>query len=514
MSFTEIDPERCLMGAVALDPERVIPLCQRGGITPGSIESPILRVIFETALEMHSAKSAIDPFSIADTAKKNGKNIPLDELTACIDQCPTAAHAEYYIGAVTDKALGRELKAMAFDVMKGVQEGIGSKHVYDELVKRIKKAEQHAYCGNEWVNLEKITEEVEKEWMLCSEERLVKKNLKFINGVPLPWECLNRVYVGLKPGLHILAARPGEGKTATLVNFSEFWDQIGLKHVIVSIDMEASQMFRRFGSSGARTSLPKLDWGARREEIEKTTKKMRDIARRGNLMITEADRVDRIVSAIGEAVHRTGAKIAAIDYLQVVNGQDDARRMMERKEEVARVVREIKACAVRKLKIPIFLLCQMNREYSKDAMKNEERKPTLTDLGDSGEIERAAASVALLHVDKPTQDAWELCPPVDLAYGFDYLASTLRPLWYIVAKQQNGSKKDVPFIMYPNYFMLRPGNYGATKCEVEVEGTKRKVFRNYPFFERVRDDWRILPEDAHLEKRGILGPREFSCKQE
>lgn len=506
------DPERCLAGAVILDGERVVPVCQRGGITAVSFESPILRTVWETVQALHDSKLAIDPFSVMDHARKAGTPIPADELQACIDSCPTSAHAEYYVAAVSDKTLGRSLRGIANDILKGIDAGEGSQMVFNNLMKKIKGAEKAAYCGNEWVDLSKLAEDVEREWMLCHEERIVKKNLKFINGVPLPWECLNRVYTGLKPGLHVLAARPGEGKTMTAVNFSEFWDEIGLPHVVVSIDMPAVQFFKRYGCSGARTSLPKLDWGARMDEIDKTVKKMKEIAARGNLLMTEADRIDRIVSVMCEAVHRKNARIAVIDYLQIVDGQDDERRRMERRDEVGRVVRALKSAANKKLNIPVLLLCQLSRDVAKDGLKNEDRMPTLTDLGDSGEIERAASSVTLLHVDKPTLEMWELCPPVDLAYGYDYLAETLRPLWYIIEKQQNGAKKKVPFIMYPNYFMLRPAHYGATRVEVEVPGTKRKVMRNYDFFTRVRDDWRVLPEDAHLEKKGICGPRDFASK--
>lgn len=505
----EEDPERCLIGAAILNAERVVPLGIRAGICARNFENACLRDAWETMQAMYGEKVQIDPFSVTDFAKRGGKALPSEEVEACINACPTAAHAEYYIDAVRDRTLGRELRAIATEVMRGVGEGNGSQMVFDTLLKKIKSVESAAYCGNEWVNLEALTEEIEQEWQVCGEERLVKKNLGYINGVPLPWECLNRVYVGLKPGLHILAARPGEGKTTALVNCSEFWDEIGMKHAVVSIDMPASQLFRRYGCSSARTSLPKLDWGARTEEIERTTKKMREIARRGNMLLTEADRIDRIVSALCEAVHRSKARIGVIDYLQIVDGTEEGRRSMERRDEIGKVVRALKAQANKHLKIPIVLLCQLNRDVAKEGLKDENRMPTLTDLGDSGEIERAASSVTLLHVDKPTQAQWDLVPPVDLAYGYDYLAKTLRPLWWIVAKQQNGARKDIPFIMYPNYFMLRPGDYSAKKVEEEVPNTKRKVMRNYAFFQRVRDDWRVLKEDAHLEKKGILGPRAF-----
>lgn len=498
------DAEVCLCGSFMNDPEKVIPICIRGGVSEATFVSEECRRLWASAKDLHGRKQPVDVFTVKDNAERMGKPVPVEFLQRCLDETPTAAHAEYYLQVVNEGVLGREIRDILNEGFKGLASGGGAQKVYGDLVKRIHKAEGKAYGGNAWVNLENEADKIEAEWMLVHDERLVKKNLKFINGVPLPWDIMNRLYTGMKEGLHIWAARPSQGKTALAVNACEFWDQIGMKHAVVSIDMSAGNLFKRFASSVARVSLPKLEWGARMDQIDAAMKVLRGIAKRGNLLLTEEYGIERLKSVICEAVHRHGARVILVDYLQVVDGQTDGRRTLQRNEEVGMVVRTLKELS-KQLHVPIILLCQLSREVS----KAEDRKPRLDDLGDSGEIERAAASVAFLHVDQKTQDLWRECPPIDLAYGYDYLAPYLRPVFFILSKNQNGSTGELPFVLYPHYFMFRPGDPYAKAVREQVPNTKREELRDWPRFSRICDDWRTLPEDEHLRKKGILGPRVY-----
>lgn len=85
-----------------------------------------------------------------------------------------------------------------------------------------------------------------------------------------------------------------------------------------------------------------------------------------------------------------GLSLIVVDYLQLLKGQ--ARREGKRVDEVADVSRELKAIA-KEFGVPVIALAQLNRGLESRA----DKKPTLADLRESGQIEQDADKVVLLH---------------------------------------------------------------------------------------------------------------------
>ena len=84
-----------------------------------------------------------------------------------------------------------------------------------------------------------------------------------------------------------------------------------------------------------------------------------------------------------------GLACVFVDYLQLVQ-PDDPRA--NRNAQVGAISRGLKALA-RELAVPVFALAQLNRK----AEERADKRPELSDLRDSGEIEQDADVVILLH---------------------------------------------------------------------------------------------------------------------
>jgi replicative DNA helicase len=191
-------------------------------------------------------------------------------------------------------------------------------------------------------------------------------------------------------------------------------------------------------------------------------------------------------------------KVVILDYLQVVEVPNQDR--MNENQKMSRVSARLKKI-YKQYKIPIVALSQLSRDIEKEG-----RPPQLSDLRDSGAIEQDAMTVAVLWVDPEVHGKWKSLPPVGLAYGDEHLAAALRPVWLCLLKNQNGPTKWFPLVLYPSYFMFRPGDYDA-KREVEREERGREIYTNAPFFNCVRDDWRYMPTDGKLAAARVLGDR-------
>jgi replicative DNA helicase len=113
-----------------------------------------------------------------------------------------------------------------------------------------------------------------------------------------------------------------------------------------------------------------------------------------------------------------GLDLVVIDYLQLVEG--DRRRHEGRQWEIAAIARGMKNLA-KDLRVPVVTMSQLSRRV----LDREDKRPTLGDLRESGEIEQAADIVVL--INRP--------------YEYDRSADPEAADW-IVAKHRNGRTFD------------------------------------------------------------------------
>ena len=510
VSARETDGQWQVIGAALVDPGRVMPMLMHAGTQADWFSLAPARVVWETMEELHRAGSAIDAMIVVNGLRQKGK---LDEaggvvgIEKAIDMCPTSAHAEYYLDIVKDRWTASAVDA-GIRKWREEQEA-GAEVASEELVKAIRGVLERGSSGRE-VDKRALMEGKLKQWEWMAEQRFKNRNTRICLGVPLPWTCLNKIYMGLRPGLHIVAARTSVGKTVVGMNYSQYWCEQGLAHGFVSLDMKDDEMLSRYLSSNARVSLRKLEWGANHDELAAVRKQMDPVAKSCMHMTTMRD-VDRLHAWIAMGKSRWGMKAVVVDYLQLLRFKGDAR--MPRHERVSESTLRLKEIANRE-GLPIVALCQLSREIDRAQREDVYAEPTLADLAESSEIEKAAATVTMLFRDKQVEEAWKLWPPEALAYGDKHLAGMLRALWLKIEKNQQGmSGVRRPFVMYPHQFILRPGDYGIkdrqTRKVEDANGKSKVVSGFWDQFAQIRDDWRVLEEeDEKLQEAGVLGNRE------
>ncbi len=83
-------------------------------------------------------------------------------------------------------------------------------------------------------------------------------------------------------------------------------------------------------------------------------------------------------------------KFVVIDYLQLLQGS--LRKNESRYHEVSQIVRDIKAFA-KEAGVPVIALSQLSR----DIEKRTDKRPVLSDLRETGEIEQTADLIMFIH---------------------------------------------------------------------------------------------------------------------
>lgn len=199
---------------------------------------------------------------------------------------------------------------------------------------------------------------------------------------------LDRAIVGLERGdLAVLAARPSMGKTAFALNIMTNVCERGGKVLFVSEETPKNKVYDRL-----MASIGGIDYKLLREGrldknganvVQKMCERLKDF---------KLDIFDRRVS-VAEMKARAeldkakfnGLDLVVVDHIQLTRGNG---RYRDKTHEVGEIVHELKDLATR-LHVPVIALSQLSRASE----TRDDKRPILSDLRESGDIEQDADMV-------------------------------------------------------------------------------------------------------------------------
>ena len=200
-----------------------------------------------------------------------------------------------------------------------------------------------------------------------------------------------------KGNLYIIAARPGMGKTAWIgtaaMNISNSKKPVGL----FSLEMSSMQLTERFLSAKSGVSVSRLKNGELTDMDWQDTQTAVEFV--NSLPIYIDDTPGLSIFALRTRARRMIQKynigIIFVDYLQLMTGEDgkEVRKSGNREQEIAAIARALKNMS-KELDIPVVALSQLSRAVE---MRGGSKRPQMSDLRESGEIENAADFVGFLY---------------------------------------------------------------------------------------------------------------------
>lgn len=241
--------------------------------------------------------------------------------------------------------------------------------------------------------MDKIENEMDEKEKMTAEG----KKLRVTTGInSLNWYT----YGGWRNGqLIVLAARPSVGKTALMMLFARSSAEAGHNVSIFSLEMSDDELGQRLLYASGKVEPVDLVTGRLQRE---TFKEVADKIRKLPIYVNDSSRqLEEIVARMVIQRHAGKCDIAFVDYLGLMSIATGYRENMN--QAIAKITGELKSLAKR-LKIPIVLLCQLNRDVAKG-----DRAPELYDLRDSGAIEQDADIVLMLENEKAINPDTGLC---------------------------------------------------------------------------------------------------------
>ena len=249
-------------------------------------------------------------------------------------------------------------------------------------------------------------------------------------GLSTPWPDLDHLIHGLgKDRLYIVAARPGVGKTLIGQNLAMHWAQ---KHHLpvffASMEMASVELGTRVLAQASHVDLTamqearvsELQWQAIHRGLPAALEAPVHIC--GDGMQT----VDSIRANAREIQRRHGLGLIVVDYLQIVTPRNER---LPREQQVADTSRRLKLLA-KELHVPVVAMTQVKRPPTAEGEKGP-RRPTMSDLRESGAIEQDADVVMILHIpdEKNAQHAAELYVAKARAGTRGVVHLTMRTTW-------------------------------------------------------------------------------------
>lgn len=193
---------------------------------------------------------------------------------------------------------------------------------------------------------------------------------------------------GLNPGCsYIIAARPGIGKSLVVGQIAQTAANNGNRVLLQSPEMGAIQYLDRLAHSMAGVDYDRAFEGRITDEEEDRVKGAARVM--AKLPVFVDDHGTQTVSRVRANVLRHKPDLLIVDYLQYMTPDDPRASRNSQVGQISRGLTRIKS----DFDIPVILAAQLNRAVE----SRSDKRPNLSDLRDSGEIEQDADAVIFLH---------------------------------------------------------------------------------------------------------------------
>jgi replicative DNA helicase len=220
-----------------------------------------------------------------------------------------------------------------------------------------------------------------------------------INGIPTGFRDLDRLLDGWQlQELNIVAARPSVGKTAFMIALANNAAENDYYVDLFSLEMRAKLLLIRMICMIGRIDSMKIRNAVNRfseDDWNKYTLAQGVLAKyKDNLYISDeaSPNLQDIRSRVSQSIKNYPNKkhLVMIDYLTLIkiSGKEN------RNQEVGELARDLKNLA-RELNVSVVLLSQLSRKVE----QRQDKRPMLSDLRESGEIEQHADTVSFLYRD-------------------------------------------------------------------------------------------------------------------
>lgn len=396
---SDAEAEKRLLGILIRYPDHVDTAVEK--LKADHFVDPVHRKVYQAILEIYTQGGRISYTQVYNRLRKEGAIPNLDQVLISITEAfISPVELEPSIDILVDKQAKRALLKAAEEIQRMVlletEESLGAYQAKAQEL--VFQATSHSAEDD----VKDLIEVLNKCYMKLVDRREGKKP----SGLPVRFAAIDAMTTGFKnKDLIILAARPSMGKTSLALNFAMNVAKPPrrIPVLIFSLEMDDEQIgdrlviseLFRFRDPDGRPEITSMQYNTRLndEQFAKTQSVFSELYK---LPIYVSDKRGLSVNEIRAKARKVKAEdprlgLIIIDYLQLIKPS-----LLSAKQsytlQVGEIVRELRDLAG-ELDLPIILLSQLNRSVE----QRENKRPVMSDLRDSGNIEEFADVVMFLY---------------------------------------------------------------------------------------------------------------------
>lgn len=349
--------------------------------------------IYTAMLDLRTRRQPIDMVTLPDRLKQMGA--PVDTLTlfSLIERTPTYLYLEHYAKLVAQLAEKRSLVAAASKIAGMTYEDMDTLTMRDKAIDLIAGAVTNAGDGS-WISM---TDAVG-----AALDNL--DPLRRTPAIPTGFKKLDQFLGGgfRRKRSYTIAGRPAMGKTILGLLMAYYMAKAGYKVAFFSLEMPAADLAQRLiamlaGINGLRLQNTVFDNGEYSDLAKFTPEEEDRITEAAGelyglpLAFNPTSNDGNIFSAIRQRHARHGLDAVFFDYIQLAEIAGSANR----NDAIGTVSRRFKLAAMA-MNMAVILHSQLSR----DVEKRTDKRPMLSDMRDSGNIEQDQDGVLGIYRDE------------------------------------------------------------------------------------------------------------------
>ena len=405
--------------------------------------SRLTKGIWACLKELHNESASMHPMAVSQRYQKKigAKGDDLVAIVGMLENVTTDKRIEYYARVLMQYAIDRELKEFGTSLVQNAGK-VDSLEALDIAQTELHNIATMSIQGKANRFDDTVIGVVET----------IGKRMAGIDvlGIPTALKDLDLVVGGWKaPDLIVIAARPGMGKTAFMLQLAKQAAKNskakgGGKTAIFSLEMSDKQLTERLLVSESMIDNEQIKRGKlSQDEFARLMQAGSDLTElQIHIDDTPSVTVSHIRSVAMKLQHESGLEMIVVDYIQLMR---DPAYKHNREQEISSISRELKALG-KSLNVPVIALAQLSRAVE---TRGGDKRPMLSDLRESGAIEQDADMVIFLYRPEYygiTEDE-EGSPVTDMCEA-------------IIAKNRNGWLGNVPMKCRLKYFAFSDWNGG------------------------------------------------------
>jgi replicative DNA helicase len=382
-----LEAERAVLGAVFLAGDHVLRKVE-AFVSTEDFYIEAHRFIFKAMVDVRDAGTPIDHVTVGNLLTERneidriGGGIFMADLA---DGVVTSVNADHYAKIVGSKASVRRMISASQEVVaNGFLDPEDSNQYLSESLNTVKSASIPSMSDE---GIVKASHNLHEILGALGED---KKGA--LNVVPTGFRCIDSSCGGLiSPLLHVVAGRPGMGKSTFLLNLGIQLARSGRQILYVTLedscDMQQRRMLSRFSGVELTKIVRNTMIGDEYDRVLGSTRFLSGLTL--SIRDRKSQSVDNIYRAALSQQESEGLDVLLVDHLgRITSKHTDPYK---RNSENIRLVSDM----TDHLGVPTVLACQLNRSLEQRPL--DDRIPRLSDLRGAGEIEEDARWIGFIH---------------------------------------------------------------------------------------------------------------------